>query len=95
MAPATPEGYLSTQGRTMFTWVLLDHHETSGNRQSDVELYYVDDDVPPSIQYQPSLASGLGFSDDKGPWGTKWFGKGALGLADGSLTFEILSSGLR
>jgi len=39
--------------------------------------YYVDGETTPSIQFQPSLACGVGFNDEQAPWGTKWFGKGA------------------
>lgn len=42
--------------------------------------YYVDGEDTPSIQFQPSLACGVGFNDTQAPWGTQWFGKGA---ADG------------
>jgi len=43
--------------------------------------YYIDDEAVASIQFYPPLASGVGFDDQKDPWGTEWFGKGA---ADGS-----------
>jgi len=80
-------GYLSTQERTKFTWVLTNDGTigvmthfwiTTGPPATEVMLnYYVDDEVSPSIQYQPSLASGVGFSDDKGPWGDEMVREGS------------------
>jgi len=43
--------------------------------------YYIDDEAVASIEFIPPLACGAGFGDQKAPWGTKWFGKGA---ADGA-----------
>lgn len=34
---------------------------------------YVDDETEASVAFQPSMATGVGFSDPKAPWGTKWF----------------------
>uniref|UniRef100_A0A914DUT4 Uncharacterized protein n=1 Tax=Acrobeloides nanus TaxID=290746 RepID=A0A914DUT4_9BILA len=39
--------------------------------------YYIDSEKNASIQFTPSLACGVGYYDYHGPWGTKWFGKGA------------------
>jgi len=45
-----------------------------------VVRYYIDGETTASIEFEPSLACGVGFYDPQAPWGTKWFGKGA---ADG------------
>lgn len=34
--------------------------------------YYVDGETTPSVEFQPSMAAGVGFLDDTAPWGTKW-----------------------
>eukprot|EP00757_Euglenozoa_sp_SAG-D1_P006200 gene6200-2537_t len=91
------EGFLNTEERTMFSWVLPNSVKagkpitgvmthfwlTTGyapkhTSTDNVTLkYYVDGEQEASIEYQPALASGVGFADDQAPWGTKWFGKGA------------------
>jgi len=50
--------------------------------------YYIDGEATASIKFQPSLACGVGFYDTKAPWGTQWFGHGAV---DGAwfLNFRI------
>ncbi|KAH3743638.1 DUF2961 domain-containing protein [Pelomyxa schiedti] len=39
--------------------------------------YYVDGESEASIEYEPSLACGVGFDDHQAPWGTHWLGRGA------------------
>jgi len=39
--------------------------------------YYIDGETTASIQFNPGLASGVGFNDPQAPWATKWIGKGA------------------
>jgi len=39
--------------------------------------YYIDDERNASIAFYPPLACGVGFDDQKAPWGIDYFGKGA------------------
>lgn len=48
--------------------------------------YYIDGETTASIEFEPSLACGVGNYDRQAPWGTKWFGKGA---ADGAWNFNF------
>lgn len=42
-----------------------------------VVRYYIDGETTASIEYEPGLAAGTGFSDKASPWGNEWIGKGA------------------
>ena len=44
---------------------------------SSERSYYIDGETTASIQFSPSMMSGVGFDDPQAPWGTKWIGKGA------------------
>eukprot|EP01113_Clastostelium_recurvatum_P035244 TRINITY_DN488_c0_g1_i1.p1 TRINITY_DN488_c0_g1~~TRINITY_DN488_c0_g1_i1.p1 ORF type:complete len:437 (+),score=110.68 TRINITY_DN488_c0_g1_i1:126-1436(+) len=48
--------------------------------------YYIDGEKTASIEFEPSLACGVGFYDKQSPWGNKWFGKGAN---DGAWNFNF------
>lgn len=39
--------------------------------------YYVDNETKASIEFVASVSTGVGFSDQTAPWGTRWAGKGA------------------
>jgi hypothetical protein len=91
-------GAITTQEQFIFSWVLapgdvgvMTHFwitYTTATDPGTIIRYYIDGETEASIQFTPSLAAGVGFYDSQGPWGTKWFGKGA---ADGAwfLNFRI------
>jgi len=43
---------------------------------SAIISYYIDGEQTASISYVPAMACGVGFTDNQGPWGNEWFGKG-------------------
>jgi len=84
-------GGINTEEYEIFAWAVnsgvvgvMNHFWiTGGNDAMDSTTirYYIDGEETASIQFNPGLASGVGFNDAQAPWGTKWIGKGA---ADGS-----------
>ncbi|KAH3761409.1 DUF2961 domain-containing protein [Pelomyxa schiedti] len=52
-----------------------------GNEKDLIVRYYVDEEEEASIAFSPAMACGVGFDDSQAPWGTIWFGKGALDAA--------------
>ena len=55
----------------------MDHFWVTPSTGKLMIRYYVDGESEASIQFTPSLASGVGFDDDFNPWGNEMFGKGA------------------
>ena len=53
----------------------------SGNIDTAIWRYYLDDEPYPSIEFQSAQVAGVGFVDQFAPWGNKWIGKGADGGA--------------
>jgi len=80
-------GMVTTTEQWVFQWfvapgdtgVMTHFWVTYGTSVDDgvVVRYYIDGEDEASIQFTPSLACGVGSYDNQGPWGTKWFGKGA------------------
>lgn len=78
------QGFLNTQERTIFAWVLpnnsaavMNHFWITPSSEHALIKYYVDGEDTASIAFQPALAAGVGFNDQKTVYGTKWFGHGA------------------
>ena len=73
--------------RVILNWIVPVNHVgilthlwiTSYNEISSEVLirYYIDDEQNASIAFYPPLACGVGFDDQKSPWGLEYFGKGA------------------
>jgi len=47
------------------------------NLANSIWSYYVDGETTPSVEFSPSMASGIGQNDSAAPWSNKWFGKQA------------------
>lgn len=56
---------------------LFINHSPARIHQRGRRRYYIDGESEASIEFTPSMMSGVGFDDPQAPWGTKWFGKGA------------------
>jgi len=61
------------------THACITHFWLTGGNHSYIDnaviRYYIDGEKVPSVEFQPSLACGVGFGEDMGPWGTLWIGK--------------------
>lgn len=60
-------------------WAYMNHFWAAGSPAVDRAIfrYYVDGEVNASVVFSPALACGVGFGDQKAPWGNRWIGKGA------------------
>jgi len=58
---------------------VMTHFWCAGDSNIDHAIwsYYIDDEFIPSLVFTSSMIAGTGFVDTQGPWGNKWFGKGA------------------
>jgi len=70
-AHIVPDGHIGVMNHF---WITYDRSVDNGT----IIRYYVDGETEASIQFTPSLACGTGSYDVQAPWGTKWFGKGAM-----------------
>jgi len=80
-------GYIGTEEQFIFEhfvapgdYGVMTHFWTTYGSATDPGVlirYYIDGEVNASIEFEPSLACGVGSFDRHAPWGTKWFGKGA------------------
>ena len=59
-------------GVTTHFWIT-----SPGQGANSTIRYYIDGEAEASIAFAPGMACGVGFGDQKAPWGTKWIGKGS------------------
>ena len=78
------QGYANSQERPVFAFVYggvsvakMTHFWVTPAESNITFRYYVDGEATASIQFEPSMACGVGFHNQTAPWGTRWFGKGA------------------
>ncbi len=83
-ATAYSQGMIGPEELPVFGVVLsagntgvLEHFWMTPTDPNVMVRYYIDGEVNASIAFNPQLACGVGFNDQKAPWGLKWFGKGA------------------